>query len=243
MQDIAYKCYQVVILLPFIAILTVFVFGTVSVLCVFFDKDKVMHPLSRIWGKSIVYASLLPVSVKGLEKLRNNQQYIYVANHSSYYDVFLLSGFLPFPKRWMMKRSLERIPFFGSGCRHAGFVFVDKENLSAVKATYHHALSTLREGVSLIIFPEGCRSDDGHLGKFSQTPVTLANEVQIPIVPITINGTFNVLPHFRRFVTWHPLGLVVHDPVMPRGASNEQIRIMSQQVYNSVHTGISPRYQ
>lgn len=202
-----------------------------------------MLPLSIIWGKIIIYSSLLPVSVKGMEKLDPQQQYIYVSNHCSYYDVFLLSGFLTFPRRWMMKRSLERIPFFGSGCRHAGFVYVDKDNMAAIKATYHRALSALKEGVSMIIFPEGRRCDDGRMAKFSRTPFTLASEMQIPVVPITVNGTYDVLPRTRHFLEHHPLELIVHAPIFPSDKSNEDIRSMSQLVYDSIHAGLNPNYQ
>ena len=243
MKSFVFKLYQIIVLFPYIAISTSVIFGTVSLLCLFFNKDKVMYPMSVFWGKSIVYMSLLPVSVKGLEKLDPRQQYIYVGNHTSYYDVFLLSGFLSFPRRWMMKRSLERIPFFGSGCRHAGFVYVDKDSMSAVKATYHRALSALKEGVSMIIFPEGRRSDDGRIAKFSRTPFTLALEMQIPVVPITINGAYDVLPRTRHFLERHSLELIIHDPVFPDNHSNNDVRSMSQLVYDSINSGLNPKYQ
>lgn len=243
MQVLAYRCYQIVVLLPFVAVLTAVVFGSVSLLCLFFDKDKVMHPLSRIWGKGIIRASLLPVKVSGLEALEHDRQYIYVANHSSYYDVFLLSGFLPFPRRWMMKRELERVPFFGSGCRHAGSVYVDKGSMSDIKATYQRALSVLREGVSIIIFPEGRRSDDGRMGKFSRTPFTLASEMHLPVVPITINGTFDVLPRNRRFLTWHPIRLSVHAPISLLQNGDEAVRRLLRQSFDDIHTELDAKYQ
>lgn len=243
MKDIAYKSYQVVLLLPFVAIFTILVFGTVSILCTFFDKDKVMHPLSRIWGRGIIRASLLPVKVSGLETLEHDQQYIYVANHCSYYDVFLLSGYLPLPRRWMMKRELERVPFFGTGCRRAGFVFVDKGSMSEIKATYQRALDTLKEGASLIVFPEGRRSDDGHMHKFSRTPFTLAAEMNLPVVPVTINGTFDVMPRHHRFLTWHPLHLDFHKPIRIQQEGNEAVHNMSRLAYEVIHATLEPQYQ
>lgn len=243
MKSFAYKTYQIVILLPLVVILTIFVFGMVSILCTFFNKDKVLHPMAQAWGKTIIIASLLPVSVVGLERLKRDQQYIYVANHCSYYDVFLLCSFLPFPCRWMMKRELERIPFLGMGSRKAGSIFVDKGSVSAVRDTYKHALHALQEGASLMIFPEGRRSDDGHMGEFSRTPFALACKMGVPVVPITINGAYDVMPRHHRFVSHHHLSLDVHAPITPSKDRMEDVQKMSEQTFTTIHDSLNPQYQ
>ncbi len=219
------------------------IFGSVSVLCLFLDKNKVMYRLSRIWGKGIIHYSLLPVSISGLDNIKKNQQYIYVCNHCSYYDVFLLSGFLPYPKRWMMKRELEKIPFFGSGCRNAGSIFVDKDCLSSVKATYNMAKTVLEEGLSLIVFPEGRRSDNGHLGAFSRTPFSLAAKLNIPVVPITINGSFDVLPRQRRFIRRHTLSFNISEPIQPIGATRDLITSLTNKSFKVIHMNLNPEYK
>lgn len=227
MLTFLYRIYQVFILLPVVVIDTIIIGGTIMLLAPF-GGDRwhgvVGSRLGRIWGWVIVRATLLPVRVEGREKLREGQSYVIVANHLSCYDIFLIFGFLGLKIRWMMKASLMRIPFLGGASRVSGFIPVDTSSPSKVHETYLLALKEINSGVSLVVFPEGRRSPDGKLGKFRRGAFMIADKLQLPVVPVTLKGTYEVMPRQRdfHFAHWHPLTMVIHDPVecKEQGAEN-----------------------
>ena len=93
-----------------------------------------------------------------------------------------------------MKRGIRKIPFVGMACKASHQIFVDKSGLSKVRETYTQARATLSSGMSMVVFPEGARSFTGCMGKFKKGAFMLADELQLPVVPITINGSFHVMP-------------------------------------------------
>ena len=103
----------------------------------------------------------------------------------------------------------------------------------------------LREGMSLVVFPEGSRSFTGHMGKFRRGAFMLADELQLPVVPLTINGSFNVKPRMRDiyWVFWHPLSLTIHPPVAPIGQGQENIQHVEQRSYEVIMSALTPEYQ
>ena len=106
-------------------------------------------------------------------------------------------------------------------------------------------LSNFKEGMSLVVFPEGARTFTGHMGTFRRGAFMLADELQLPVVPLTINGSFNVMPRMRdlHFVVWHPLKLTIHEPIEPQGKSRENILRMEKLSYEAVMSGLVPEYQ
>ncbi len=191
------------------------------------------------------WACLLPVRVEGREYLDNNQSYIFVANHQGPYDIFLVYGFLGRNFKWMMKKSLRKMPLIGKACESAGHIFVDKSGPKAVQQTYEDGRKVLRHGTSLFVFPEGARSFTGHMGAFRKGAFQLADELQLPIVPITIDGSFDVLPRQRgfNFLTWHPLRLVIHKPIFPSGKGAENVQRTCQKSYDIIMQDLPTEYR
>ena len=135
-----------------------------------------------------------------------------------------------------MKRSLKKIPFVGAACVAAHHIFVDKSGPSKIKATYDKARKTLQNGMSLVVFPEGARTFTGKMGEFKRGAFMLADELQLPVVPITINGSFHVMPRMRDWgwVSWHPLSLTIHQPIYPVGKGADNIATTLRDSYYSV---------
>ena len=238
-----YFCYQLLVWMPIVVVFTVIFFSLMIVMGTFADKDWWGYHCSLWWGRIIVYASLLPVNVECESILEDKQQYIIVSNHQSAFDIFLMSAFLKHYRRSMMKRSLEKIPFFGLGCKQCGFVFVDKGNVADVKETYKRAREVLTESCSLIIFPEGTRTTTGKVGEFSRTAFTLADEFQIPVVPVSINGTYEALPKGNYFLKWHPLRMIFHNPVYPEGKGGINVKETKNECFDSILKGLDNHYK
>lgn len=158
---------------------------------------------------------LLPVEVVGREKLQKNCSYVFVSNHQGPFDIFLIYGYLGHDFRWLMKKELRSIPLVGWACEKAGHIMVDKSGPKAIAKTQIKACETLSNGTSIVVFPEGSRTFTGHMARFRRGPFILGHQLKLPIVPITIDGSFEVLPRQKgfNFVTHHKLRLVIHNPI------------------------------
>lgn len=238
-----YLCYQLLVWMPIVVFSTIIFFSMMIMMGTFADKDWWGYHCSVLWGKCIVYSSLLRVNVEYNTTLEDKQQYIIISNHQSAFDIFLMSAFLKHYRRWMMKRSLEKIPFFGLGCKQCGFVFVDKGNMADVRETYRMAREVLCDGCSLIIFPEGTRTTSGKVAEFSRTAFSLADEFQLPIIPVSINGTFEALPKGSYFLRWHPLKMIFHNPVYPEGKGGVNVKKIKNMCIKTILKGLDCHYK
>ena len=199
----------------------------------------------RWWAKIILKTCLIPVKVEGRENLEKQQSYVFVSNHQGAFDIFLIYGYLGRNFKWMMKYQLEKIPFVGYACKKSHQIFVDKRGPKKIQKTYETAREILQEGYSVTVFPEGARTFTGHMGKFKKGAFALADELQLPVVPLTINGSFDILPRMRdwHWINWHPLRLTIHQPIYPIGKGPENVEATMRQAYDSVMSALVPEYQ
>lgn len=233
-----YRLYQLFVVLPLGLLLTLFVSLATGLGCMIGNPDVWGYWPMRLWGAGICRLLLLPVEVKGREHLRTGQSYVFIANHQGSFDIFLIAGFLHRPFKWMMKASLRQIPFVGWACAKAGFIFVDKNSRTGIVQTIRQAREALQGGASMAIFPEGARSYTGHMGEFRKGSFLIARQIGLPLVPITIDGAYDVLPRQRgfSFVTRHPLRLIIHPPIEP----NDNALDLS---YNIIMSDLPPHHQ
>ncbi len=240
-----YRIYQLFIALPIIAVATLVTALSVTVGCSVGNGHLWGYYPGKWWAWLIVRVLLLPVKVEGRENLAPGRSYVFVANHQGAFDIFLIYGFLGRNFKWMMKRSLRKVPFVGRACEAAHHIFVDKRGPSKIRETYDCARATLRDGMSLMVFPEGARSFSGHMGVFRRGAFMLADDLQLPVVPLTINGSFDVMPRTRdmKWVIWHPLRLTIHRPIEPVGKGADNIRNAEEESYKAVMSALVPEYQ
>ena len=199
----------------------------------------------HVWAWVIARIFLLPVKVEGRENLEQGHSYVFVANHQGQFDIFLIYGFLNRNFKWMMKHQLRKMPFVGYACAKSHQIFVDRRSPNKVKKTIDEARHTLKDGISLTVFPEGARTFTGHMGKFKKGAFLLADELQLPVVPLTINGSFDIMPRTKdwHFVNWHPLRLTIHQPIYPVGQGPQNIQAVMSQSYDSVMSALEEKYQ
>ena len=218
-----YRTYQLLIALPLIAIYTLITSLMVIIGCTLGNGHFWGYYPGKWWAQFIIRILLLPVKVEGRENLVKGQSYLCVANHQGAFDIFLIYGFLSRNFKWMMKRQLRQMPFVGKACESAHHIFVDKRGASKIRETYDRARQTLQGGMSLVVFPEGARSFTGHMGVFKRGAFLLADDIELPVVPLTINGSFDIMPRTRdmKWVVWHPLRLTIHKPILPVGKGTD----------------------
>ena len=240
-----YYIYQLIVGLPVVILGTIITALTVATGCALGNGHFWGYFPGHVWGKVIIRSLLLPVKVEGREHLDKDQSYVFVANHQGSFDIFLIYGFLNRNFKWMMKQALRKVPFLGFACERSHQIFVDKRGPSKIRKTYDDARRILEQGYSVTVFPEGARSFTGHMAHFRKGAFALADELQLPVVPLTINGSFDVLPRMKgfNFITWHPLSLTIHEPIYPVGQGPENIEATMRQAYDSVMSALVPEYQ
>lgn len=206
--------YSWVIFVPLL-ILTMFITATATTLgsWLFSSRFWGYHP-ARIWSKITCMTAFCPVEVTGRENLKDDQSYIFVANHQGSFDIFLIYGYLGHNFRWIMKQELRKVPFAGKACEVSGHIFIDRTSISSIKQTMEYAKKQLVGGLSVVIFPEGSRSANGKLSKFKKGAFQLAVDLDLPVVPLTLDGPYQVLPLGTKTIRPHKLKLTIHPPIV-----------------------------
>ena len=240
-----YRIYQLFIALPIILVASILTSLTTTVGCLLGNGHFWGYHPGRLWARLIIRVLLLPIKVEGREHLKDKQSYVFVSNHQGAFDIFIIYGFLGRNFKWMMKHQLRKMPLVGVACDAAHHIFVDRSGPHKIRETYDKAREILREGMSLVVFPEGSRTFTGHMGKFRRGAFMLADELQLPVCPLTINGSFNVMPRTRdmKWVLWHPLRLTIHEPIEPTGQGKEYVDAVVEESYKRVMSGLVPEYQ
>jgi 1-acyl-sn-glycerol-3-phosphate acyltransferase len=160
-----------------------------------FDRNgNIIHHYARWWAKIQLLVSGVKVKVSGLEHLDKENPYIYMSNHQGSYDIFALLSCLPVQFRWIAKKELFAIPILGWAMSAANYISIDRSEMRKALKSIERAAGKIRGGVSVVIFPEGTRSRDGFIQPFKRGGFTLALKSGVPIIPITINGSRDVMP-------------------------------------------------
>jgi len=171
------------------------VMGSLSLLLSPFDRTgELQHACARWWCRLVAWTIFARIRVHGVEHVQRGRPYVYMANHASLIDTPALFAYLPYQFRIMAKKSLFNVPFMGWHLRTAGHFPIDQQNPRKTALSLRRVIEGVKNGRSLAVFPEGRRTDDGQLQKFEPGAFKLALRAGVPIVPVTIRGTFEMLP-------------------------------------------------
>ena len=194
MAPLFYFLYSWLIFVPLMAATTL-LFGILCLLLVpFLPADKVARLTAVPWSRLCLFYSGIRVDVFGREQLQPDQSYVIVSNHLSQFDIFVLYGYLGVDFRWVMKHELRKVPIIGICCEKLGHIFINRSDSQAAIASLHQARARLANGASVLFFPEGTRSRDGQLKPFKKGAFKMAQELQLPVLPVTLTGTYEILP-------------------------------------------------
>jgi len=148
----------------------------------------------RAWGRLLCRIAGIRVRVEGRKNIDPSQTYIFVGNHASQTDIWAFQGYIPHDFRWIAKKELFAVPIFGAAMRAVGFISIDRSRGRQAVKSLNDAAARIAEGTSVLIFPEGTRSPDGHLQPFKTGAIMLAIKAGVPVVPVGFNGTHQALP-------------------------------------------------
>lgn len=241
MLTFLFRLYQVFFAIPMFFILTLIVCLIIIIGSLCGAGKFVGNYPARCWGWLVIRLLFLPVKVEGLENIEKGKSYVFVANHQGVFDILLIYGFLGQDIRWMMKYELGNIPIFGTACRKMKNIMVDNRSVAKIKKCYQEARSILKGGTSLVVFPEAARTWTGKMRPFKKGAFMLADELQLPVVPMTINGSFTVKPRAKDlyFCFWSPLKLTIHKPIKPMGQGSENIERLMKLSYEEIERDLT----
>lgn len=244
-MTLLYRIYQFCIALPLLLLCTA-ITSLVTILGSWIGSAHFWgyYP-GKIWSIIMCRLLFIPVEVRGHENVDHKTSYVFVANHQGAFDIFLIYGYLGRNFKWMMKKSLRKIFLVGKACESARHIFVDKSGPKKIRETYDNARNILKEGTSVVVFPEGARTFTGHMGVFRKGAFQLADELQLPVVPVTIDGSFDVLPRMAgfNFVKRHKIIMTIHRPIPPKGQGPENVKETMTEAYATVMSSLPEKYQ
>jgi len=175
-------------------VLTTIFWGLVAIFTSFFTRTgNPVHKIARIWARGILYVSRIKVTINGLANIDPTHSYVYMSNHQSNFDIPVLLAHLPVQFRWLAKAELFKIPIFGRAMRGAGYVKIDRFNQQSAFESISEAAGKMKNGVSVMIFPEGTRSRDGNIRNFKKGGFIMAVDAGVPIVPLVLKGTWSIM--------------------------------------------------
>jgi 1-acyl-sn-glycerol-3-phosphate acyltransferase len=203
-------------------ILSTLVLGILAIIISFFSRTgNIVHLIARIWGRGILFVSRIRVSVQGLAQVDPLRSYIYMSNHQSNFDIPVLLAHLPVQFRWLAKEELFKIPIFSRAMRGAGYVRIDRFNREAAIESLKEAAAKMKNGVSIMIFPEGTRSRDGNIRPFKKGGFVMAVDTGVPIVPVIVQGTWPIMAKSSWRINTGEVSLLIEKPIDTTGYTRE----------------------
>ncbi len=199
---------------PLIVIATI-VCGSISLVASLFDRNRrKQNAIARAWARMLLAISGVKVHVEGLEKITEDGSYVFVSNHLSYMDTPVVLASIPVQFRFLAKRGLFQIPFMGWHLARAGHIPVPRGDARAAVKTMTIAAQIVKEqGISLLIFPEGGRSRKGEMRPFMEGAAYIAIRAGVPLVPIGLIGTREVLPYGSGIIRSGEVTMRIGDPI------------------------------
>lgn len=222
--------------IPLMALATAF-FGSVSLICSVWDKSgRQQHAVARAWAAVFLRIAMSPVTLVGGDKLQLCRTAVYASNHTSYMDTPVLFAKIPVQFRILAKASLWSTPFVGWHLRRSGQVAIDALSTRTAIAGLLRGVATLKSGLPLMVFPEGARSPDGHVQPARSGAAFMAIRAGVPLVPIALVGTYELLPMHVYSLRPRPLMIVIGDPIPTTGLTTKDADALTDRLYEAICT-------
>ena len=223
------------------ALISTVAYGTAAILISILNT-RLARYIAHLWCMHLLCLCGVRVRTIGAEKISRNERYVFIANHQSFFDIPTLYAGLPFSLSFIAKKELFFIPFFGWGIAAIGHIWIDRENARMARKSITRAIGKLRrQRISLVLFPEGTRSITGEVGEFRRGSFTLAIEAGVPVVPVSILGTRNILPKKSLFFRPGTTVVVVGDPIAAAECAkfdkSELSAVVKARIVKGIETG------
>lgn len=198
------------------------------------EKEDYIFKMTCKWARLIMKLSFADINVTGLENIKKDETYLFVSNHQSYLDIPLIMGSIDVPKGFIAKKELENWPGISYWMKHMKCIFMDRDNVRKSAESIVEGINTLKSGYSMVIFPEGTRSLGNAPQEFKAGSFKLSTKSHVPIIPITIDGSYKILSGKFHMVKRTNINLTIHEKIDVTSLSKEEITVLPEKVENIV---------
>ncbi|MEJ5300228.1 MAG: lysophospholipid acyltransferase family protein [Thermodesulforhabdaceae bacterium] len=218
----------------------IFGIGALVTLLITKNPDLGHYYWARIWGLIQLKATGTKVIVRNKQFVNPKETYVYMGNHQSWFDIFVLLAYVPGQFRWLAKEELYKIPIVGQAMRLIGYIPIDRSNRAKAFESIDKAAEKIQEGASVMIFPEGTRSRDGVLQPFKKGGFILAIKSKKPILPISISGSYRIMRKGSWIVNPGVITLTFHPPIPTENYSIDDRDHLISLVEKAIRQGLTP---
>ncbi len=236
-----YSAYKWIVVAPFLAFSTLFLGIIIMILCVLGAGDFASRVFATAWARINSAVVMMSIDVEGQENIDPTQSYVIVANHQSLIDIYALYGFLGVDFKWVMKKELRAVPVLGICCELMGHILIDRSNTDAALESINNAKARIRHGMSVVFFPEGTRSRNGDLRQFKKGAFRFAQEMSLPILPVVIHGTKDILPSDTIDLAPGHAVVEILPPISTEGLTPSEVTALSQSCREQIATALAKR--
>lgn len=215
---------------------TIFIFILVIISLAFDRSGNSIHSIGALWSRILLFLSGVTVEIKGAENLLQDRPQILASNHRGAFDILALQGFIPIQFRWVAKKSLFKIPIIGWSMSLVGYVSIDREKAGSAYKSIERAAEKVKNGTSVLIFPEGTRSAAGSLLPFKRGGFLLATKSGVPIVPVSIRGTENLMKKESILIRPGAVKVVIGKPIP---VSDVDEKLLMEMVRKAIEEGLT----
>lgn len=201
------------------------------------EHDILTGRVIHNWSRRLLAAAGAKVTVEGLEHLPSGTA-VYVSNHQSYFDIPLVLGYLGDPKGLVSKKEIDRIPFIRQWMRELGCVFLDRDNLRASVAALSEASDRVAAGYSMVVFPEGTRTETGEVGEFKAGAFKIAQKNKAPVVPFVLDGSLHLMGKHSLWIRPAAVTIRILEPIDTAGYGKEEWRALPALTEQRVREGL-----
>jgi 1-acyl-sn-glycerol-3-phosphate acyltransferase len=233
-----YQPYKWLVFGPLLVLSTCFFVG-LGIIMLIFTNDRVVNRTTLLWwARFNSFMTPMRVTVIGKESIKKDQSYIIVSNHQSSYDALVLVGWLGLDVKWVMKTELRKFPVFGYAAEKGGQVFIDRSNTRVAYESLEKAKNKIVGGTSIAVLAEGTRSRTGELLEFKKGAFWLAQKLDLPILPVTICNTLQILPPDTLDLFPGRAVMKIHEPVDVSTYDEGSLDRLISDVRRIVQTGL-----
>lgn len=203
------------------------------------ELDQLTAHTAKQWARSLIKFAGVKVVTTGEEKIPSEKSVLFVSNHQGNFDIPLLLGYIDKPKAFIAKIELLKLPLIRTWMTHMKCVFMDRSDIRQSLQVINQAADHLKAGYSMVIFPEGTRSKGKTLGEFKPGSLKLALKAGVPIVPITIRGSYKIMEENGFIIKPAQVEIVISDPIPTAGLTKEQATELPEKVRNIIQEGLA----
>lgn len=200
------------------------------------EKDDYVFKQVKKWARGNVKRSGAKLNIHGLENIPEDGPVVFVSNHQGAFDIALFLSHIPKPTGFIAKIEMKTKPLLSNWMKHIYCVFMDRQSLKGSASAILEGVNLLKQGKSLVIFPEGTRSKSDQIGEFKPASMKLAIKAKAPIIPVTIDGSYKVFEKNNKRITPDTVNVFIHPVIETKNLTKEEQNELCSKVYDIIRS-------